>query len=91
MQVTRLVEERVSFMAPVVHNLMPHRWELYGFSYAYEYVSMDFSMAPPGLRPQWKAFYYPLSAHVWLAIVLSLLFVPCVLLLVSNTVVILSL
>lgn len=88
---TRLVEQRVAFMAPVVHNVMPHRLEHYDFSFVYEYVSMDFSMAPPGLRPQWKAFYYPLSGHVWVAILLSLLLVPCVLLFVSNTFIILSL
>lgn len=82
-QVTLMVEERVSFMAPVIHNVMPHRSERYDFSFVYEYVSMDFSMAPPGLGAQWKALYYPLSASVWLATLVSMLLVPLIFYLVS--------
>ncbi|XP_045111731.1 glutamate receptor ionotropic, kainate 2-like [Portunus trituberculatus] len=78
-EVTRLVEERVSFIAPVIHNVMPHRSEKYDFSFVYEYVSMDFSMAPPGLQAQWKALYYPLSSNVWLYTLLALLVMPFVL------------
>ena len=70
-------------MAPVIHNVMPHRREQYDFSFVYEYVSMDFSMAPPELQEQWKALYYPLSGNVWLATLLALLFMPFVLFIVS--------
>ena len=62
---------------------MPHRREQYDFSFVYEYVSMDFSMAPPELQEQWKALYYPLSGNVWLATLLALLFMPFVLFIVS--------
>lgn len=72
-------------MAPVIHNVMPHRRERYDFSFVYEYVSMDFSMAPPGLRAQWKALYYPLSAAVWLATLTSLFLMPLVLYIVSHS------
>ena len=84
-QVTDLVEERVSFLAPVTHNVLPHRKEKYDFTSVYEFVSMDFSMAPPGLQAQWKALYYPLSSNVWLYTLVALLIMPFVLYIVSNS------
>ncbi|MPC18179.1 hypothetical protein E2C01_011055 [Portunus trituberculatus] len=72
-EVVRLVEERVAFLSPNSHMVLPHRREHYDFSFVYEYASMDFCMAPPGLQPQWKAFYYPLSWVVWVATLLALL------------------
>ena len=71
--------ERVSFMSPVYHNVMPQRLERYDFSFVYEYGSLDFSMAPPGLQPQWQALYYPLADVVWAAILLALLLIPGIL------------
>lgn len=82
-QVARLVSVRVSFMSPVYHNVMPQRLERYDFSFVYEYGSLDFSMAPPGLQPRWQALYYPLADLVWAATLLALLLTPFILILVK--------
>lgn len=76
------MEERVSFMSPVIHNIMPQRKERYDFSFVYEYASMDFSMAIPMLRPQWQSLYYPLSSLVWASVLIFLLVTPFILTLV---------
>ncbi|KAK8397522.1 hypothetical protein O3P69_004342 [Scylla paramamosain] len=81
-EVARLVSERVSFMSPVYHNIMPQRLKRYDFSFVYEYGSLDFSMAPPGLQPQWKSLYYPLVDIVWAAILLALLLIPGILVMI---------
>ncbi|KAK8397739.1 hypothetical protein O3P69_004490 [Scylla paramamosain] len=72
-----LGRERVAFLCSNIHMVLPQRREHYDFSFVYEYVSMDFCMAPPGLQPHWKAFYYPLSGLVWVATLLALLITPC--------------
>ncbi|ROT75895.1 Variant Ionotropic Glutamate Receptor [Penaeus vannamei] len=72
LQVATRVEERVSFMATVFHNVLPQRLERYDYSYTYEYGSLDFCVAMPGLRPQWQSLYYPLSDLVWLCVLLVL-------------------
>lgn len=82
MQVTRLVEERVSFMAPVIHILMPERLHRYDFSFVYEIMSTGFSMAIPVQRDRWQALYYPLSGLVWTATLLALLLTPVALVMV---------
>lgn len=83
-QVARLVSVRVSFLSPVYHNVMPQRLERYDFSFVYEYGSLDFSMAPPGLQPQWQALYYPLADVVWAATFLTLLLTPFILIRVNK-------
>ncbi|KAK4314477.1 hypothetical protein Pmani_014182 [Petrolisthes manimaculis] len=84
-EVARLVEERVSFLSPVYHNMMPQRLERYDFSFVYEYGSLDFSMAQPSLKPQWQSLYYPLTEVVWAAIFLVLLLAPNLLVLITYT------
>ncbi|XP_066982738.1 ionotropic receptor 93a-like [Macrobrachium rosenbergii] len=81
-EVATRVEERVSFMATVFHNVLPQRLERYDYSYTYEYGSLDFCVAKPGLKPRWQALYYPLTDEVWLAILAALVLVPVVLCLV---------
>ncbi|XP_042211356.1 uncharacterized protein LOC121858786 [Homarus americanus] len=81
-EVTDLVEERVSFIAPVYHILLPERLERYDHLWVYEYGSLDFSMAQPGIKPQWQSLYYPFIDLVWAAVLLALLLTPVVLLLV---------
>ncbi|XP_069982931.1 ionotropic receptor 21a-like [Penaeus vannamei] len=71
-EVATRVEERVSFMATVFHNVLPQRLERYDYSYTYEYGSLDFCVAMPGLRPQWQSLYYPLSDLVWVCVLLVL-------------------
>ncbi|XP_042231759.1 ionotropic receptor 93a-like [Homarus americanus] len=81
-EVAKRVEERVSFMATVFHNMLPERLERYDYSWVYEYGSLDFSMAQPGIKPQWQSLYYPLTDVVWAAVLLALLLTPVVLLLI---------
>ncbi|XP_053655872.1 ionotropic receptor 93a-like [Cherax quadricarinatus] len=81
-EVTERVEERVAFMATVYHNMLPERLQRYDYSWVYEYGSLDFSMAQPGIKPQWQSLYYPLTDTVWLAIILALLLAPFVLILI---------
>ncbi|XP_042892352.1 uncharacterized protein LOC122266619 [Penaeus japonicus] len=71
-EVATRVEERVSFMASVFHNVLPQRLERYDYSYTYEYGSLDFCVAMPGLRPQWQSLYYPLSDLVWASVLVVL-------------------
>ncbi|KAK3868784.1 hypothetical protein Pcinc_025822 [Petrolisthes cinctipes] len=80
-EVGRLVEERVSYITPVIHIIMPQRLERYDFSFVYEYASIDFSMAKPVLRPQWQSLYYPLSSLVWASVLIILLLTPFILIL----------
>ncbi|XP_064101701.1 ionotropic receptor 93a-like [Macrobrachium nipponense] len=83
-EVATRVEERVSFMATVFHNVLPQRLERYDYSYTYEYGSLDFCVAKPGLKPQWQALYYPFTDEVWLAILAALVLVPVVLRLINT-------
>ncbi|XP_063886371.1 ionotropic receptor 93a-like [Scylla paramamosain] len=83
-EVTRLVEERVSFMASVIYILMPDRLGRYDFSFAHEIMSTGFSMAPPILQPQWQALYYPLSGWVWAGMLIALLVTPVAFVLIST-------
>ncbi|XP_068201561.1 ionotropic receptor 21a-like [Palaemon carinicauda] len=75
-EVAQRVEERTSFMATVFHNVLPQRLERYDYSYTYEYGSLDFCVAKPGLKPQWQALYYPFTNGVWLTILAALVVVP---------------
>ncbi|XP_069191348.1 ionotropic receptor 93a [Procambarus clarkii] len=84
-EVTQRVEERVAFLAAVFHNLLPERLQRFDYTWVYEYGSLDFSMAQPGIRPQWQALYYPLAGVVWAAILLALLLVPLILLIIIRT------
>ncbi|XP_042231237.1 ionotropic receptor 93a-like [Homarus americanus] len=69
-------------MATVWHNMLLHRLERFDYSWVYEYGSLDFSMAQPGIKPQWQSLYYPLTDVVWAAVLLALLLTPVVLLLI---------
>ncbi|XP_042231760.1 ionotropic receptor 93a-like [Homarus americanus] len=81
-EVTQRVVDRVSFMATVFHIMLPGRLERYDYSWVYEYASLDFSMARPGIKPQWQSLYYPLTDLVWAAVLLALLLTPVILLLI---------
>ncbi|XP_076045749.1 ionotropic receptor 93a-like [Oratosquilla oratoria] len=74
-QVEKVVE-RVSFLAPVFHIVLPRRAEKYDFSFTYEFSSFTFAMAKPGLKPQWQSLYYPLANQVWASIFATVLFMP---------------
>ncbi|XP_069191009.1 ionotropic receptor 93a-like [Procambarus clarkii] len=84
-EVTQRVEERVSFMATVYHNMLPERLQRFDYSWVYEYGSLDFSMAQPGLKQQWQGLYYPLSDVVWVSVLLALLAAPIVLIMIIRT------
>lgn len=75
-KVTQRVEERVSFMAPIIYAVLPGRLEHYDYTYAYEYASPAFCMTKPVLKPQWQSLYYPLSDLVWLSALAVLLIMP---------------
>lgn len=75
-QVTKQVEERVSFIAAVLHILMSIRAEKYDFTQTYEFSYHSFAMAKPNQVPQWQNLYYPLAYQVWLSTLGSLLLVP---------------
>ncbi|XP_063886432.1 uncharacterized protein LOC135114462 isoform X2 [Scylla paramamosain] len=75
-EVISLMEERVSFIVPVYHILMPLRAENFDFTQTFEFSYVSFSMAKPSQEPQWQSLYYPLAEQVWLAILGSVLLVP---------------
>ncbi|XP_071517573.1 ionotropic receptor 93a-like isoform X2 [Panulirus ornatus] len=84
-EVVTLVEERVSFVASVVHMMLPQRSERYGFTRSYEHgVNLAFGMSKPSLKPRWQSLYYPLANDVWLSILLVLILLPPVLYLVTG-------
>ncbi|ROT79296.1 Variant Ionotropic Glutamate Receptor [Penaeus vannamei] len=75
-EVTSQVVQRKSFIASVIHSHLPQREKMYDFTYNYEFVDLDFSLAKPSLRPSWQGLYYPLSNEVWLCILFVLLLTP---------------
>ncbi|KAK7084880.1 hypothetical protein SK128_000022 [Halocaridina rubra] len=75
-EVARSVNERLSFMAPVVHMVYPQRMDRYDYSYTYEFASLVFAASKPILPPKWKNIYYPLSASVWILTLIATLLVP---------------
>lgn len=72
-----MVNERVAYICPVYHILMPVRLEKHDFTYTYEFSYFSFAMAKPSLKPQWQSLYYPLADFVWFLVLVTLL---CVLL-----------
>ncbi|XP_063886373.1 uncharacterized protein LOC135114400 [Scylla paramamosain] len=76
--VTKQVEERVSFICPAYHIMMTVRYERYDFTYTYEFSYFSFAMAKPSQEPQWQSLYYPLTDQVWLAVLAALLSVPTI-------------
>ncbi|KAG7162367.1 Glutamate receptor ionotropic, delta-1-like 14, partial [Homarus americanus] len=78
-QVTELVMERVSFMATVYHVVLPQRQLLYDYSYPYEHVFADFTMATPSLTSRWQSLYDPLADEVWASVLVVLFVVPLLL------------
>ncbi|XP_042860396.1 ionotropic receptor 21a-like [Penaeus japonicus] len=72
-EVADRVVERVAFLSPIFHNVLPARLDRYEFSFVYEYGSLDFSMAKPNLKPQWQSLYYPLSHAVWLGVLATII------------------
>ncbi|XP_069999969.1 ionotropic receptor 21a isoform X2 [Penaeus vannamei] len=75
-EVADRVVERVAFLSPIFHNVLPARLERYEFSFVYEFGSLDFSRAKPDLQPQWQSLYYPLSHAVWLGVLATVVVVP---------------
>ncbi|XP_042233729.1 uncharacterized protein LOC121873916 [Homarus americanus] len=83
-QVTELVMERVSFMATVYHVVLPQRQLLYDYSYPYEHVFADFTMATPSLTSRWQSLYDPLADEVWASVLVVLFVVPLLLFAVTR-------
>ncbi|XP_069157677.1 ionotropic receptor 21a-like [Procambarus clarkii] len=84
-QVVTLVEQRVSFVASVVHMILQNRLERFGFTCTYEHsINLAFGMAKPSLMPRWQSLYYPLTDEVWAAILLLVLIMPPVFYLVRG-------
>ncbi|KAG7162368.1 hypothetical protein Hamer_G007886 [Homarus americanus] len=83
-EVTRLVMERVSFMATVYHIVLPQRRLLYDYTYPYELGSTDFTMATPSLTPKWQSLYDPLAGEVWASVLGVLLLVPLLLFIITR-------
>ncbi|XP_042228813.1 uncharacterized protein LOC121870907 isoform X2 [Homarus americanus] len=83
-EVTRLVEERISFIAPVSHTLLPQRSLLYDYTYAYEHVFMHFFMTKPLLSSNWQSLYDPLADEVWTSILVVLLLMPLLLIAITR-------
>ncbi|XP_063596697.1 uncharacterized protein LOC134773425 [Penaeus indicus] len=82
-EVTRRVEERVSFIASIYYVVLVNRLERHDFTYTYQFSYESFCLAKPGLRPQWESLYYPLTHQVWAGTVTVLVVVPLVLVVVS--------
>ncbi|KAK3884237.1 hypothetical protein Pcinc_011513 [Petrolisthes cinctipes] len=81
---TKLVYDRVAYICPVYHILMPVRFEQHDFAFSYEFSYFSFAMAKPSLKPQWQSLYYPLDGLVWLLVLLMLLCTPLFLIMVSR-------
>ncbi|KAK3884234.1 hypothetical protein Pcinc_011510 [Petrolisthes cinctipes] len=79
---TKLVYDRVAYICPVYHILMPVRFEQHDFTFSYEFSYFSFAMAKPSLKPQWQSLYYPLDGLVWLLVLLMLLCTPLFLIMV---------
>lgn len=60
-------------MASVIHLLMPDRLARYDYSFVFEILSTDFSMAPHVLQPRWQAVYHSLTGGVWAGTLIALL------------------
>ncbi|KAK4324875.1 hypothetical protein Pmani_004525 [Petrolisthes manimaculis] len=82
--VTQLVNERVSYICPNYHILMPVRFQQHDFTFSYEFSYFSFAMAKPSLKTQWQSLYYPLDGLVWLLVLLMLLCTPLFLIMVSR-------
>ena len=82
LKVTSLVEDRTSFIAPVIYMVLTERMEIYDFTYIHERAHASFALAKPSLEPRWKSLYYPLVIEVWMAVTALLFFVPTLLTLV---------
>ncbi|XP_076045866.1 uncharacterized protein LOC143028116 [Oratosquilla oratoria] len=76
LQVTTLVEQRISYFSPIFHVMLPRRAAVFDFSVAYEYSNGAFCMARPALRPRWQSLYHPLAPTVWAAALATVLLVP---------------
>ncbi|XP_037797032.1 uncharacterized protein LOC119592274 [Penaeus monodon] len=83
-EVTRKVEERVSFIASIYYVVLVNRLERHDFTYTYQFSYESFCLAKPGLRPQWESLYYPLAHQVWAGTVTVLVIVPLVLLVMAH-------
>ncbi|XP_042866394.1 uncharacterized protein LOC122249515 [Penaeus japonicus] len=75
-EVTKRVEERVSFISSIYYVVLANRMERHDFTYTYQFSYESFCMAKPGLRPQWESLYYPLTHRVWAATLTVLVIVP---------------
>nr|XP_045593539.1 glutamate receptor ionotropic, delta-1-like [Procambarus clarkii] len=83
-QVTSLVVDRISFMATVLHAVLPQRQLIYDFTYIYEHDPACFVMAKPSLRSNWQSLYEPLTDEVWASVLASVLLVPLLLFLITR-------
>lgn len=71
------MQQRRSFMAPIIYAVLPDRLQQYDLSYPYEYGSPTFCMTKPVLSPQYLSLYYPFSHSVWACVLAIIVFVPC--------------
>ncbi|XP_071547698.1 ionotropic receptor 93a-like [Panulirus ornatus] len=83
-EVALRVEERLSFISPVFHMMLPQRAARYDFSFEYEYAALSFSLTKPGLKPQWQNLYYPLSGEVWVATLVAFVVMSASFIMVSR-------
>ncbi|KAA0203693.1 Ionotropic receptor 124 [Hyalella azteca] len=70
------VAARESFMASVMHYVYLHRLKTIHFTRVFDISDLAFCMRNPVLTPKWEGLVYPLSGHVWGALLLVILIIP---------------
>jgi hypothetical protein len=70
------VAARESFMASVMHYVYLHRLKTIHFTRVFDISDLAFCMRNPVLTPKWEGLVYPLSEHVWGALLLVILIIP---------------
>ncbi|XP_068227768.1 ionotropic receptor 93a-like [Palaemon carinicauda] len=68
-EVFQCVANRSSWVAPVIHFVLPPRLKATGFTWNYEIdANLAFVMVKPLLEAKWQSLYYPLKHEVWILI-----------------------
>ncbi|XP_066968106.1 uncharacterized protein [Macrobrachium rosenbergii] len=72
-EVFQCVANRSSWVAPVIHFLLPSRLKSTDFTWIYENdVNLAFVMVKPSVEPKWQSLYYPLTYQVWIFILATI-------------------
>lgn len=71
-------------MATIYHIVLPQRQLRHDYTYTYEFVLTDFTMAKPSLSSNWQSLYDPLTDEVWASVMVALLLVPFLLFMVCG-------